>query len=90
MKLKFYKTGFKLEQNGVYEELATYLSTLTPKHSFTDVKSFGYFHLDETVKLPLDSHAFSFTGADLGDYCVAIDDAAEYPATYYYFVRGIS
>lgn len=90
MKLKFYKTGFKPEQNGVYEELATYLSTLTPKHSFTDVKSFGYFHLDETVKLPLDSHAFSFTGADLGDYCVAIDDAAEYPATYYYFVRGIS
>lgn len=91
MKLRFYKTGFKPEQNGVYEDIATYLSTLTPTRALDDAKTFGYFGLTEVVRLDMDSHDSQFDGvSSIGDYCVAIDDAAEYPATYYYFVTSFS
>lgn len=91
MKLRFYKTGFKPEQNGVYESIGDYLSTLTPTRALDDVKTFGYFGLTEVVRLDMDSHDNQFDGvSSIGDYCVAIDDAAEYPATYYYFVTSFN
>lgn len=87
MILRFYKTGFKPEQNGVYEDIGQYLNRLTPVRTLSNVKTFGYFDLREVVRLDMDSHDNQFDGvSSVGDYVVAIDDAAEYPASYYYFV----
>lgn len=80
MELTFYKTGFKPEQNGVYEHVDEYLSALTPTHLFRDVKTFGYFGLREVVRLPLSGR---ITPDEIGDYCVALDDGTNKDCKYF-------
>lgn len=91
MQLIFYNTDFKPEQNAVYEDVETFLQRLTPVRTLTNVKTFGYFDLQESLRLPMSSHDNQFNGVtNIGDYVKVIDDAAETPAIYYYFVRGFS
>ena len=83
MNLYFYLTNFNVSDNGIYESLETYLSSLTP------VATYEYKHIDPalsaTVKLPTYSHQPTKKG--IGDYCKAVDDDG---TIYYYYVMGAS
>lgn len=81
MTLTFYKTGFDVTKNGVYEDIQTYLDSLDCVYK-TDYK-----HLDpalnQQIKLPISSH--QFTKSSVGDYCVAEDEDG---SVYYYYVMN--
>ena len=87
MILKFYKTGFDVSKNGVYEDIEEYFDTTKWKWAIAPQYACEYKHLDPaldvTVKLPLDSH--QFTKENLGDYCRAEDDDG---TIYYYYVMN--
>lgn len=87
MTLKFYKTGFDVSKNGVYEDIEEYFDTTKWKWAISPQYTCEYKHLDPaldvTVKLPLDSH--QFTKENLGDYCRAEDDDG---TIYYYYVMN--
>ena len=80
MILDFYKTGFDVTKNGVYENLGSYLTA-----SGLDYETeYKYIEpaLNVTIKLPVDSHAFT----KKWDYCVAYDkDSGK---AYYYYVMN--
>lgn len=81
MNLYFYLTNFNVADNGIYENLETYLSSLTP------VATYEYRHIDPAlsaqVKLPALSH--QPTKKSIGDYCKAVDDDG---TIYYYYVMN--
>jgi hypothetical protein len=81
MNLYFYLTNFNVADNGIYENLETYLSSLEP------VATYEYKHIDPalsaTVKLPALSH--QPTKKSIGDYCKAVDDDG---TIYYYYVMN--
>lgn len=84
MTLTFYKTGFDVTKNGVYEHLIDYIGD----GWFGDyVLKMEYKHIDPalsvTVKLPINSH--QFTKKNIGDYCVAVDESG---AVYLYYVMN--
>lgn len=83
MNLYFYLTNFNVADNGIYESLETYLSSLEP------VATYEYRHIDPAlsaqVKLPVYSHQPTKKG--IGDYCKAVDDDG---TVYYYYVMGAS
>lgn len=83
MTLTFYSTSIRPEYNGVYEAIESYLATLSPVFS-TEYKSFGVFHVNETVKLPINYLKASRSSLAVGDYCKALDESG----VYYYFVTG--
>ena len=84
MTLTFYKTGFDVTKNGVYEDLETFLDKGI---GVTQVLALEYKHIDPalsvTVKLPVDSHQFS--KKNIGDYCKAVDEDG---TIYYYYVMN--
>ena len=81
MNLYFYLTNFNVSDNGIYESLETYLSSLSP------VATYEYKHIDPAlsaqVKLPALSH--QPTKKSIGDYCKAVDDDG---TIYYYYVMN--
>jgi hypothetical protein len=81
MNLYFYLTNFNVSDNGIYESLETYLSSLSP------VATYEYKHIDPAlsaqVKLPALSH--QPTKKSIGDYCKAVDDDG---TVYYYYVMN--
>ena len=83
MTLTFYKTGFDVTKNGVYEDLEKFLGSLDY------ALKLDYKHLDpalnQQVKLPIDSH--QRTKKSVGDYCRAEDDDG---TIYYYYVMNAS
>lgn len=83
MYLTFYNTQIRPELNGLYEDIDKYLGTLEPVFS-TEYKSFGVFHVNETVKLPISCVKASRSSANVGNYCKADDESG----VYYYFVTG--
>jgi hypothetical protein len=83
MTLTFYTTQIQPEYNGIYENIESYLKTLTPTLE-TEYKSFGVFSVNETVKIPVSYIKASRVGTTVGNYCRA-DDAS---GIYYYFVTG--
>lgn len=83
MTLTFYNTQIRPEYNGVYEQIEKYLATLTPVAK-TEYKSFGVFHVNETVKLPLAYFKAGRSSVNTGNYCKAEDESG----VYYYFVTG--
>ena len=84
MKLEFYKTGFAMGKNGVYEDVGAYLASIGWSLRFEDVKTFGYFGLNEVVRLPM---PVTSSPEDFGDYCVATDDDGK---AYMYYVTNAS
>lgn len=83
MTLTFYTTLIRPEYNGVYEDIEKYLATLTPVATL-EYKSFGIFHVNETVKLPLAYFKAGRSSVNTGNYCKATDESG----VYYYFVTG--
>lgn len=83
MTLTFYNTAIRPELNGVFEDIETYLATKTPVYE-TEYKSFGIFHVNESVKLPIAYLKASRSSLEVGNYCKA-DDGTN---VYYYFVTG--
>lgn len=83
MTLEFYKTGFDVSKNGVYESLEEYLGKLAP--SLT-VPNYKYLDpaLSLAVKIPLSSHQFDKSA--VGDYVRAKDD--DEGKVYYYYVMS--
>jgi hypothetical protein len=84
MTLTFYKTGFDVTKNGVYENIRDYLDD----GWFGDyVLKMEYKHLDpalnQQIKLPISSH--QFTKKNIGDYCMAEDEDG---TLYYYYVMN--
>jgi hypothetical protein len=81
MTLTFYKTGFDVTKNGVYEDLEKFLGSLDY------VLKMEYKHLDpalnQQVKLPISSH--QLTKKNIGDYCRAEDEEG---MIYYYYVMN--
>lgn len=79
MDLIFYKTGFDITKNGVYDDLDEYLGGLEP---FT-VPGYKYVEpsLVTTVKIPYDSHQRKKTF----DYCAMVDGQE----VYYYYVTNM-
>ena len=86
MTLTFYKTGFDVSKNGVYEHLETYIQDAWFGDPTLEIE---YKHLDpalnQQIKLPISSH--QFTKKALGDYCRAVDDDG---TIYYYYVMNAS
>lgn len=80
MQLVFYRTGFDVTKNGVYEDLEKYIDSLSSVYS-TEYK---YIEpaLSVVVKLPLNSHVFD--KSTVGDYCEMIDG----DKIYYYYVMN--
>jgi hypothetical protein len=83
MTLTFYSTDIRPEYNGLYEDVEKYLDTLAPVFR-TEYKSFGVFHVNETVKIPVGYIEASRSSANVGNYCKAEDESG----VYYYFVTG--
>lgn len=84
MNLIFYKTGFDITKNGMYEQIDAYLSTLTSVAEFVDYK---YIEpaLETRIKLPIFTSHMALKG-NIGDYMVAWDK--EMDDKYYYYVTG--
>lgn len=80
MNLTFYNTGFRPEYNGVYEEIETYLSTLTPTYS-TEYK-FIDPALNVVIKIDASSHQFDTR--NIGNFVRATDGSN----IWYYFVMN--
>lgn len=78
MNLTFYNTGFRPEYNGVYEEIETYLSTLTPTYS-TEYK-FIDPALNVVIKIDASSHQFDTR--NIGNFVRATDGSN----IWYYFI----
>lgn len=79
MDLIFYKTGFDITKNGVYDDLDDYLGSL----DFFSVPGYKYVEpsLAVTVKIPYDSHQRKKTF----DYCAMVDGSE----VYYYYVTNM-
>lgn len=79
MDLIFYKTGFDITKNGVYDDLDDYLGSL----EFFSVPGYKYVEpsLAVTVKIPYDSHQRKKTF----DYCAMVDGSE----VYYYYVTNM-
>lgn len=80
MNLTFYNTGFRPEYNGVYEEIETYLSTLTPTYS-TEYK-FIDPALNVVIKIDASSHQFDTR--NIGNFVRATDGSN----IWYYFIMN--
>lgn len=80
MNLTFYNTGFRPEYNGVYEEIETYLATLTPTYS-TEYK-FIDPALNVVIKIDASSHQFDTR--NIGNFVRATDGTN----IWYYFVMN--
>ena len=80
MNLTFYNTGFRPEYNGVYEEIETYLSTLTPTYS-TEYK-FIDPALNVVIKIDASSHQFDTR--NIGNFVRATDGSN----IWYYFIMS--
>lgn len=84
MNLIFYKTGFDITKNGMYENIDAYLSTLTPVADFADYK-YVEPALETRIKLPIFTSHLALKG-NVGDYMVAYDKETD--DKYYYYVTG--
>lgn len=84
MNLIFYKTGFDITKNGMYEHIDAYLSTLTSVAEFADYK-YVEPALETRIKLPIFTSHMALKG-NIGDYMVAYDK--EMDDKYYYYVTG--
>ena len=80
MNLTFYNTGFRPEYNGVYEDIETYLNTLTPTYS-TEYK---WIEPALNVVIKIDASSHQFDNRNIGNFVRATDGTN----IWYYFVMN--
>ena len=80
MTLTFYNTGFRPEYNGVYEDIETYLNTLTPTYS-TEYK---WIEPALNVVIKIDASSHQFDNRNIGNFVRATDGTN----IWYYFVMN--
>ena len=80
MNLTFYNTGFRPEYNGVYEDIETYLNTLTPTYS-TEYK---WIEPALNVVIKIDASSHQFDNRNVGNFVRATDGTN----IWYYFVMN--
>ena len=80
MNLTFYNTGFRPEYNGVYEDIETYLNTLTPTYS-TEYK---WIEPALNVVIKIDASSHQFDNRNIGNFVRATDGTN----VWYYFVMN--
>ena len=80
MNLTFYNTGFRPEYNGVYEDIETYLNTLTPTYS-TEYK---WIDPALNVVIKIDASSHQFDNRNIGNFVRATDGTN----IWYYFVMN--
>ena len=85
--LHFYKTGFHKDEHGYYDNLKTYLKSLTAVWNVSDCQ---YLTLDTTA-IKIDMPQSQFDGGyvvNLGDYIMAVNTSTG--AIYYYYITSVA